>query len=347
MSFSNRIFIYGPVGLLLALAAGMALLWKLEADAFDAILERNNGREVVPGVAFAFAEKEIGGFPFRLDTVLHGVTFAVRTPDGEIAWRTETLALHALTYGGAQFVLEASGLQSLSWPNGETIRLLYVTPALARASARVEDGLLARFDLDLANVTFGEGEPSAGTDIRARRAQFHLLPEDPGRLAFALKIEDAEWGESYDPLLGRAMKQAIVRGTIENAQIFDPALSGTANFFGALDAWRKAGGVMRFDPVSLSWGGVEVEIGGALTLDAAHAPIGALTAMVARYDVLIAAAQRRGALSETDAALASALADAVAGFSGDPKRRLGLPIMLDQGAILIAGAPVAAIGPLY
>ena len=35
-------------------------------------LDRANGGEIIPGIVFAFAEKSVGGFPFRLDAVLVG-----------------------------------------------------------------------------------------------------------------------------------------------------------------------------------------------------------------------------------------------------------------------------------
>src|SRR5262245_63206428 len=114
-------------------------------------LDGANGGEIVPGVVFAFAEKSVGGFPFRLDVVLEGVTFTDRRPDGETSWRTERMAVHKLAYRNNLYVLEVAGLQSFELPGeaGQPSRVLYLTPALARASAVIEDGRLARFDLDI------------------------------------------------------------------------------------------------------------------------------------------------------------------------------------------------------
>ncbi len=89
MSYSNRIFIYGPVGLLVLVVVLYSVFWRVQADMLAAKLDSANGGEVIPGVVFAFAEKSITGYPFRLDVVLSGVTFANRGPDGETAWRTE------------------------------------------------------------------------------------------------------------------------------------------------------------------------------------------------------------------------------------------------------------------
>ena len=82
MSYSNRIWFYGPVGLLLLIVVLYSVFWRVQADTLAAELDRANGGEIVPGLRFAFAEKAISGFPFRLDVVLSGVTFAHRLPAG-------------------------------------------------------------------------------------------------------------------------------------------------------------------------------------------------------------------------------------------------------------------------
>ena len=152
MSYSSRIFIYGPVGLLLLIIVLYSVFWGVQADTLSARLDRANGGEVVPGITFAFAEKTVGGYPFRLDAVLGGVTFSHQAAEGETAWRTEKLALHAQSYNLDRYIFEVTGLQSFARPpatRGSVPRVTYVTPAIARASAILSNGRLARFDIDL------------------------------------------------------------------------------------------------------------------------------------------------------------------------------------------------------
>ena len=149
---------------------------------------RNAGYDV------AWSEQTIGGYPFRLDVVLSGVTFANRGPEGETAWRSESLAIHALSYGPPHYVLEASGLQSFARPplvQGDVPRVIYVTPAVARASAIFSEGKLARFDLDVwepqgKNATQG-ADPNL--TFSAARAQFHALRRPNNVLDIVMKIE--------------------------------------------------------------------------------------------------------------------------------------------------------------
>ena len=138
MSYSSRFFIYGPVGLLLLIVVLYSVFWRVQADTLSARLDRANGGEVIPGINFAFAGKTIGGYPFRLDAVISGVTFSHQDAEGEIAWRTEQLALHAQSYNLDRYIFEVTGLQSFErspMTLGSVPRVIYVTPAIARASA--------------------------------------------------------------------------------------------------------------------------------------------------------------------------------------------------------------------
>src|SRR5258705_13239947 len=85
MSYSSRLFIYGPVGLLLLIVVLYSVFWSVQADPLSARLDRSNGGEVIPGINFAFAGKTVGGYPFRLDAVLSGVTFSHQDAGGETA----------------------------------------------------------------------------------------------------------------------------------------------------------------------------------------------------------------------------------------------------------------------
>src|SRR4029079_6377809 len=88
----------------------------VQADTLSARLDRANGGEVIPGVKFAFAEKSVGGYPFRLDALLSGVSFSQATSGGDAVWRTEKLALHSLSYGRNRYLFEVTGLQSFTLP---------------------------------------------------------------------------------------------------------------------------------------------------------------------------------------------------------------------------------------
>jgi hypothetical protein len=280
MRYSNRIFIYGPVGLLVLAVVLYSVFWRVQADMLAARLDSANGGEVLPGIVFAFAEKSVGGFPFRLDAILSGVTFTDRRPEGETAWRTEQLAIHKLAYRNNLFVLEVAGLQSVSLPGnpGQGARVLHVTPGQARASAVLSNGRLARLDLDVREVDAKDARASADQQrtFSASRAQLHFLTRPDNTIDVAAKVEDAMIGQGYRPRLGGALPLADLRGTIVQGASFHALEQGSSSLTEAVEHWRQNGGRLSVERLTLDWAGVKTDLAGALTVDEAHRLTGEL-----------------------------------------------------------------------
>ena len=120
MRYSNRLFLYAPFAVLLIIAAAAMLRWREVADQWQTkLLAANRGEEIAPGVTLHFTSEEIGGFPFNLDIVLDKFVLAVRSTRGPISLESERFAIHALTYGRTQQVMESAGLQILIWTDAE------------------------------------------------------------------------------------------------------------------------------------------------------------------------------------------------------------------------------------
>jgi hypothetical protein len=281
MSYSNRLYLYAPFALLLLLALGYSAYWYLVANRIDAELERLNRSEAIPGVTLAFAEKRVGGFPFRFDITLEGVTLASTADNGATAWRAERIALHAMSYGRALYILEADGLQTFSWPRADgTLNILQVTPGIARASAYVVDGALARFDIDVLNVSGEDVSQGAAPErnFSAARAQLHLLARDDNTMALVASLYAAQIGSGYRPALGPDLSRVRIEGHFTEAQHFDTLRAGTAVMRDALEAWREAGGTLILNPIEAAWGGTQLMGEGTLALDEEHHFAGTISA---------------------------------------------------------------------
>jgi hypothetical protein len=274
MSYSNRIWIYGPVGLLILVVALYSVFWRVQADMLATRLDSANGGEVLPGVVFSFADKSVGGFPFRLDAVLSGVTITDRKPEGETAWRTERLALHKLAYRNNLVILEVAGLQSFTRPGepGEPPEVLHITPALARASAVLAGGRLARVDLDLVNLEAKDARAPAEQErtFSASRAQLHLLVRADDTIDVATKLDNAMIGRGYRPKLGSALPLAELRGKIAHGASFLMLEQGHGSFSDAVDEWRRNGGMIAVERLTLEWAGLKTDLMGDLALDDSH-----------------------------------------------------------------------------
>jgi hypothetical protein len=282
MSYSNRIFFYGPVVLLLLVIVLYSVFWRVQADTLAARLDRANGGEIIPGVVFAFAEKSLSGYPFRLDVVLSGVTFSHQTPEGETAWRSEKIALHRQAYDQNRFIFEADGLESFAVPPvmpGTVPRVFFLTSGIARASAILTQGKLARFDLDLWDVHAREATLGASPNrsLAADRAQLHLLGRADDTIDVAMQFNTARIGAALSPSTAEIPLALVeLRGKLTRSDAFDALRTATASIADSATAWRGANGTLSVSDLTVNWAGGHSSLKGDLTLDEAGQPAGKL-----------------------------------------------------------------------
>lgn len=236
MKYSSRFWLYAPISLFLALAAGTAIHWKIAANAFENRLAALNHHQAAPGITLDWADVTVGGFPFRMDAVFTRFSARGQGAHGPFAWTTPVFALHSLTYGRAQDIFEATGNQMLRWTDAggrdHEIRFL---PGSLRASA-IRDGRgLARFDLDIVDA--------GGRDFTVGRFQLHLRRDPDGRdLDLMLKAEAVKG-------LGGDRSRVQVYATLDKAALLAPLLKGQARWPEAAARWRAQGGAARLTQI--------------------------------------------------------------------------------------------------
>jgi hypothetical protein len=261
MRYSHRFFLYAPVAFLLLLAIAVMVWWKTSATAFDDRLTAANGRIIMPGVRISYASKTIGGFPFRLDSVMDGFTVEVQMRTGPLVWRSEHLAIHALTYGRNEQIYEAAGAQTLSWTDsdGAAHRELFL-PGTLRASAILGGGRLSRFDLDAVALT--------SRDFAAGRLQFHLRhAPDRDALQFALSGDNVRMTVDGHP---GAAQQIEIEGALAPAVPLAALLAGGADWRSAADSWRLDGGRLQIERIEAVQGALATHGAGQFSLDEGH-----------------------------------------------------------------------------
>jgi len=267
MKYSSRFFLWAPLVLLLTLAALAMIHWWIDASALSKWLDAVNGHDIMPGVRVSFAQKRIAGFPFRLDTILKDLRVEVREADGPVVWTTQDFAMHALTYGRVQAILEAAGPQSLAWRDGRgDAHSFEFLPGSFRASAILQNGKLVRFDSEIVDLD--------GADFRAADAQFHLRIRS-NAIDTVVKLQRAHIAGGYAAVLGPDLDALTANGLLDHASAFDGLLRGLDSPAHALDAWRSRGAIAVSD-LSLSRGRQGLAVNGKLTLDAHHDPSGIL-----------------------------------------------------------------------
>lgn len=352
MKFSNRIWIYGPVALLLLLAAGYVAFWYYATGKVSDWLDAHNGREIMPGVTFEFADKDVGGFPFRADVVLSGVTFSHRTREGETAWRAEKLALHAMPYNFGHYIFEAAGLQSIARPPekpGMPARILYVTPGLARASALLDGNRLTRADIDLSDVGIRDAtlDVPANRTARIGRMQLHLRADPDRTVDIAFRIDNARIDAGYGPPLGPDLRLFLVTGKLTESQTLEGVRHGKNSFYNTAEAWRLARGVLEISDFQFQWGGVSATAKGRMRFDDQHRLRGRIESHVAGYPALVEAARRMGQINGVESTLANAALYALSQLTADAQGRLPVTFRFEDGRFKVGPITAAPLEPVY
>jgi hypothetical protein len=351
MSFSHRFFLWGPFSLFVALAVGVMWYWWISADALSKRLDAENGHEIAPGVHMHFGSKQIAGFPFRLDAIFKDFTLETEGMKGPIVWHTDNFATHRLTYSSGVTILESAGPQNISWTGNDGERHTFrFTPGALRASAIIEDDRLRRFDLD----TIGLSAP----EFAAARAQFHMR-RDPAADALDLVVDLVSVRFAGDAAQGFAngLSHARIEGRLAPSAPFAPALSDTAPWRGAIEAWRNAKGVFRVDQAAFSWGKCDATGSGAMALDDAHRLLGSLAFSLADCDALAKDAASVTVQPKRHRALMTVLAELGRRVPADKTGAQAITMVFKDGLLFVgpgkdAGQnvgfePVGFLHPLY
>ncbi|MEJ1967599.1 MAG: DUF2125 domain-containing protein [Rhizomicrobium sp.] len=341
MKYSSRFFLYAPLAVFLAIAAAVCMMWWREASALSARLDALNGHEAVPGVRLSFASKTVGGFPFNLDVVFKDFRVEVATPHGPSSWRSENFALHALTYGREQMIIEAAGRQALSWHDaqGKPHGMPFAVGEWHASTIRGGRGL-SRVDMDL----IGFGSPA----LTAARIQLHARIAPDGRsVDIAGAADTVHLSPRLASLFGDDVTQVRFSASAAPSRAFDGLRAGKTDWVSALETWRAANGVLRVSDLEISWNRFSAMGKGSLGLDDRHAMQGLLDFKVAGIQTLLDAAARRHVRGDQFRGIAQALLLRAARAGNNEAGLLGAVVAFHNGVVSVGDVQATDEEPLY
>jgi len=338
MRYSNRLFLYAPLCVLLALAIAAALRWQAVADGLETWLRQHNGHEIAPGVTLHFGSESVSGFPFNVDAVLRNVTFQVKATRTSGAWHADAFAIHELTFGRAQQIYEAAGTQNISWTDAEggAHRLSFV-PGSLQASAILSRGRLVRFDLDLNGI--------GSREIAGARVQLHFRKApDRDAIDFVANADRLRLDPAVQAGFGADIRHAAINGRLVPAEPFGALFDGRALWDHAADEWRKSHGTFELDSLEMDWDNFQLHASGGLGFDNDHRPHGVLT-------VDLDGAVTAPAVGIADDRLARAVV-ALTKDTREVPHRLTINIVSGNVNVWVTNAPqiiigAGKLGPLY
>lgn len=286
------------------------------------------------------ARAEIGaivrhGFPVLLRLELRDVAYA----PARGGWRAETQAahLHVQLMNTEHVMFEAPHPIAISRSDGGVTNI--AADALI-ASLRTRGGALAQAGVEAENLTLDD--PAEEGVLRAERLVINVRPDpridgdyqlafDAATLTLPREVRSFETFGLSVPSLRAAIVVEEAAALLE-ASRDDP-----------LGPWREAGGQLRFEALSLSWGPLEATGAGQGGLDAQRRLVGALSLSVPRPGGVFAALAQGGNVDESARQALTLLAAGYA-LSGDD---ITLDVEAGNGVLRLEGLPVRPLPPVY
>lgn len=333
---SSRLVPILVLAVLAILVAGWSATWLWMRGQLETRLDAGVSALRRAGYEVSWRERKIGGYPFRLDVTL--TEAAVRDASG---WALETprLEAEAQAYAPTIWVLVAPDGLSFVRPHGGPVR---VTGQSLRASLSHFDNTPPNISVELIEPVF---KPAAGAQpfglSSAKQVEFHLrqAPAEVGDEG-GLWVSVKEGKARLPGLLGR------IAGDKPVSLEWDARLSKISAFHGATWAeavrgWIAAGGRINVKRAGLTAGDALIGAeAGSLSVGSDGRLRGSLEVSLRQAPRALSAMSATGAVSETQAAAASAVVEARAG-SGDVARA-NLDFQAGQttlGPVALAPAP--------
>jgi len=343
MKYSSRFFLYAPLAVFLAMAAGAGFMWWREAGALSARLDAMNGREAMPGVTLHFRSKSVSGFPFNLDVVFEDFRVELATAHGSSSWRAEKFALHALTYGRQQMIFEAAGRQAVSWHDlkKQQHTLPFEIGSLHADAIEGERGV-SRIDI----VLLGFESPA----LNAGKVEVHARVAPNGRtVEIASAIDSVQLSPrlAAGSLFGPNVNQIRLNASAAPSTAFDALRAGGTDWAGALETWRKANGALSVSDLEISWDGVSAKGRGSLGLDARHAVQGLLDFKIAGIQTLLDTAARHHVQPDEFRGLGPALLARAAKAGANDAGLVGAVLAFHSGVVSVGDTNATDEEPLY
>jgi hypothetical protein len=194
--------------------------------------------------------------------------------------------------------------------------------------------------IDLAAHRMAGSGIAAGIGIAAAEARLTLPDRAPGShldpaFAASLHLTDLSLPVTV-PSFGKDVQTLSLAVTLKGA--LPPG-----RLREALAAWRQDGGTIELTDGALRWGALNANANGTFALDDQLQPIGALTATIENHNAIIDAAVAGGTLRAGDANLVKLLLGLMAKPGADGRKRLTLPVSLQNDRLYLGPAQIAAL----
>ncbi|MEP2533686.1 DUF2125 domain-containing protein [Shimia sp.] len=278
-----------------------------------------------------YDDLSIAGFPNRFDTTFTNLTLA--DPDTSVAWSAPFFQLFALSYRPNHVIAV--------WPHDQSLS----TP-LEKLSLHTDDmraSLVLRPDtnltLDRANLTIDGLALQGSADWQLAAQDIDLAvqtqPDTPATYRLALRAQDLTPPVAYQLPSGLQLPRSLETLHADLTATFDRPWDRTA-----IDDSRPQPTALTLAKAEVTWGDLELNAAGKVTIDAHGNPTGTLTIRAVNWREIIAVARASGHIAPGLLDTVQSALELGSQLSGNANK-LDIPLNFKNGTTRLGPVPIA------
>ncbi len=333
-----------PIAFVALVLAGYAWWWRIVADNMRQNVVVLQSEQRALGRNLDWDSLEVEGFPYNVEATLTKVRLLA--PDTGAAWNGERIVAHMqpLALNSIEFSVE--GEQHLFYVGEgrwiETDLRADKARLTASRSARAQ-----RLFVDVQRMT-GKGKLDA--------ADFNFIVEEASTALVLSAISELEPLPRID--IAARFKNVALQGNLElplgpAIEFLDidiglklPEKLPIASTTALIAAWQRTDTPVDIRRFELEWGGISVAAVGELKLDNNNLPQGRLRLTLGNHPRILELLEANGWITKDTHLTAKPVLDVLAFVSGDPKRRITVPLRFDNGEVFLGPARVMTMQPM-
>lgn len=339
----RAVLILLPVALIAVALAGYGWWWRILSERVQDTVMQIQAEQKQLGRSFGWSGFTIAGFPYEVEATLKQAQLLA--PDVGTVWdgervvvRLRPLSLETIKVSleGEQHLLHVANGRWIS-ADGRADRAILTgrsQDGVQSVTATLEQ-LTGKARIDAADVNFILEQGSGGLTLTAPAA-----PGDLPRLDIALQARNLGLQGAVDLPLGPSIESLEC-----DIGLSLPARLPVATLEAMFAGWRGTGTKLAVRRFSLDWGGVFLAATGDIGLDAQNTPEGYLTLTIGNHSRLLEVLEQQGLITPDTRGRAKPVLDVLAFVSGDPKRKISVPLRLAGGGVFLGPVRVATLAP--
>lgn len=327
-----------PIAVIAIGLAAYGWWWRVLAERVHDSVTQIQSEQKLLGRNLEWNAFEIGGFPYLVDATLSKARLLA--PDIGSVWDGERVVVRLRPLSLNSIKISLEGQQHFFHvSNGRWIEV----------DARADTALLSARSKDTSQSVSAEFERLTGKG-KLDASDFHFILER-GTAGVSLSAPD---GVSALPRLDLAahVDNLGLQGQIElplgsSIESFDidvgiklPEKLPTASVQALFAAWRATQTPIDIRQFAFEWGGVSLSAIGEIRLDAKDLPEGHLRLTLGNHARILELLEAYGLITKETHATAKPVLDVLAFVSGDPKRKISVPLRFSNGDVFLGPARV-------